>query len=669
LDCGFVVSRCSIIIISRTEIEPTVSDGIYRFTPIIFPVNLSKSFLNSHGTRQIDAKLKSSKNQKKTRKNAGSRQAPAKAAAMTPPARQYLLQIAMLVLLCLIVYYNSLSNGFVYDDLGSIVENKYITQPERLIASLFSQSYFQFAGLEASYRPVATLSYFLIYAIAELNPFYYHLTSLILHTLNVILVYWLANLILQQRLRALLAAMLFACHPVLAEAVNGIDWNDDLLTTLFFLLALIFYIRTKSENLAAGVRGYSLSLAFYALGLLSKEMAITLPAIILLYDLVLRDADRDAANFKGLQNIVRNRIPVYAGYMAVSLLYICVRFFILYSPREFLKTSAGSLFERIIYLPGHIFSFIRLALFPVNLNADYVYSHPSSFFEIWNLAGLAVVLALVGFVFLIYRYSKPIFFGIGWFLITLVPVYNLIEIYHPLAERYLYLPVIGFCLVIPVAVHAAAKKYFRHPSTVNVVTLIPIAVILSFYSAATILRNSVWQNNYTLWSNTVEKSPNSLTARGGLGMAYLNRGMPDEAAEQFKIAVQLNPGDHKNYYNLGLVYHQNGDLKQALEYFNQSVALNPEFVKAHFNLATIYLQQRSWDLAIRHYVKVNELDSEMAMAHYNLGMAYAMQGKLNPAVAEWQRVLQLDPHNTPAKNNLKKAEKMMNRTGGEVPGN
>jgi tetratricopeptide (TPR) repeat protein len=252
-------------------------------------------------------------------------------------------------------------------------------------------------------------------------------------------------------------------------------------------------------------------------------------------------------------------------------------------------------------------------------------------------------------------------------LITLVPVYNLIEIYHPLAERYLYLPVIGFCLVIPVAVHGTAKKYFSHPSTVNLVAMIPVVVILSLYSAATIMRNPVWQNNFTLWSQTVQRSPNSLTARGGLGMAYLKREMPDEAAEQFKISIQLYPGDHKSHYNLGLVYHKKGDLKQALEYFNRSVTLNPESVKAHFNLATIYLQQQLWDPAIRHYVKVNELDSEIVLAHYNLGMAYAMQGKLNPAVAEWQRVLQLDPHNTLAKNNLKKAKKMMNRTGGKVP--
>jgi len=579
-----------------------------------------------------------------------------------------LLPVALLALLCLIVYYNSLSNGFVYDDYGVIVENKYINQPGRLFAALFTPSYYKFAGLEASYRPVATLSYFLIHAIADSNPFYYHLASLILHALNAILVYWLANLILHQRLQALIAAVLFACHPVLSEAVNCISFNDDLLAAFFFMLALIGYIRIKSGEFSANIRGYSLTLLFYILGLLSKEMAITLPAMVLLYDLVLRDGHRPARNIKQRLRIVRERKYFYIGFMAVSLIYLGIRFFVLYNPRESLKASAGSLIERIIYLPEHIFSFIKLTLYPGNLNADYVYSYPNSFFEMGNLIGAAAVLTLVGGAFLIHRYSKAVSFGIGWFLITLAPVYNLVEIYHPLAERYLYLPIIGFCLVVAVAVNAAAKRCFNKPLAVYAATLIPVAVIVSLYAAATIKRNLVWRNNFVLWSKTVQRSPNSLVARGGLGMAYLSRGKLEDAAAQFEMAIQLNPRDHKAYYNLGLVYHQKGDLTKALEYFKRSVALNPQSVQAHYNLATIYLQQRLWDLAIRHYVKVNALDPEIAMAHYNLGMAYAMQGKLPSAVSEWQKVLQLDPHNPLAKKNLAKAQRMMKRSGVEDSG-
>ena len=604
-------------------------------------------------------------NQKKSRKNAGTRPAPDRGTAGTAP--QHLLPVTLLVLLCFIVYFNSLSNEFVYDDLGSIVENKYIRQPGRFLASLFSHSYFQIAGLEASYRPVATLSYLLIFSFAELNPVYYHLASLVLHTLNAILVYWMASLILQHRLRALMAGLLFACHPVLTEAVNCIDFNDDLLATFFFLAAFIFYIRIRTGEAASYIRGYAPVLFFYFLGLLSKEMAVTLPAIVLLYDLVLRDAARGALNFKHRLSILRQRINFYSGFMAVSLIYIGIRFFVLYNPRESLKASAGSLFERIIYLPGHLFNFIRLTVFPSNLSADYVYSYPSTFFDIWNLIGVAVVIALVVTAFLIHRFSKEIFFGIWWFLITLFPVYNLIEIYHPLAERYLYLPIIGFCLVLPVAINTAAKGLFPNPSTAMAVTLVPIIIILGIYSTATIARNPDWQNNFVLWSKTVQTSPNSLVAHGGLGMAYLERGMLDQAAQQFEISIKLYPDHHKSYYNLGLVYHQKGDIKKALEYFNRSVVLNSESVRAHYNLATIYLQQRSWDLAIRHYVKVNELDPAMVLAHYNLGMAYAMQGKLKPAVSAWEKVLLLDPHNTMAKNNIQKAIKMMNPTGGQSP--
>ncbi len=479
-----------------------------------------------------------------------------------------------------------------------------------------------------------------------------------------ILVYRLAHSVLQHRLRALAAGLLFACHPALSEAVNCISFNEDLLATFFFLLALLSYIRIKTDLVLSSIRYYLPALLFYFFGLLSKEMAITLPAIILLYDLVLSDAGRGAPNFKQRLAVLRKRIYFYAGFMAVGLVYLCLRFFILYSPQESLKASAGSLFERIIYLPGLILSFIRLTLFPVNLNADYVFSYPNSFFDVKNLIGMGVLIALVGSASLIYRYSKEIFFGIWWFLITLFPVYNLIEIYHPLAERYLYLPIIGFCLVVPAVIHAAAKRRFTNPSTVNAATLIPIVVLVGLYSAGTIARNPDWKNNLVLWSQTVKSSPNSLTARGGLGMAYLERGMLDDAAAQFKISIKLYPGDAKSYYNLGLVYYQKGDQEKALEYFNRSVTLDPKSLRAHYNLATIYLKQGRWDQAILHYVQVNELDPEIPMAHYNLGMAYAMAGKLNQAIAEWQRVLQLDPRNTQAGKSIEKA-RMMIEAGGK----
>jgi len=268
--------------------------------------------------------------------------------------------------------------------------------------------------------------------------------------------------------------------------------------------------------------------------LLSKEIAITLPAIILLYDQVLRDPDPGSKRFDRALNKLKESAFIYAGFIGVSLVYLSLRFFILNNPGESLKASAGSLLERVMYLPGHIYSFIRLTIFPVKLNADYVFAYPESWFESSNLIGLVVVVTLVGAAFFIYRYSKEISFGLAWFLMTLFPVFNLIEIYHPFAERYLYLPVIGFCLVVPVLINGPAGRRFTNPSIAGVVTLALVIVILILYASVTIPRNRDWQNNFVLWSKTVQSSPNSLVARGGLGMAYLERGMLAEAAEQFQ---------------------------------------------------------------------------------------------------------------------------------------
>jgi tetratricopeptide (TPR) repeat protein len=573
------------------------------------------------------------------------------------------LPIALLVLVCLIVYSNSLSNEFVYDDFGSIVENRYIRQPGQFLSSLFNQSYFKTAGLEASYRPVATLSYFVIYTFAELNPFYYHLASLVLHTLNAVLVLWLANLVLKNLLGALIAGLLFASHPALSEAVNCIDFNDDPLAALFFLSSLICYIRLNAEHVSANIKGYALALIFYFLGLLSKEMAITLPAIVLLYDLVLRDGGADRPRMPHVLNTLQKRAGFYSGYVVVSLVYLFIRFFIFTSPGGYLNASYGSLVERIMYLPGHIFSFIELAVFPANLTADYVFSYPDSFFEVSNLVGFAGVMGLAGLSFLVYRYSKTVFFGIWWFLITLFPVSNLIEIFSPLAERYLYIPIIGFCLVVSTLISSLARRRFIPLTTTTVATLIPTLVIVGLYSTATVARNRDWQNNFVLWSQTVQSSPNSLVARGGLGMAYLKRGMLNEAQQEFETAIKLYPNHAKSHYNLGLVYHQKGDLKKALQNFSRSVTLDPGLMRAHYNLATLYAQQGNMDLAIRHYVKVTELDAEVSEAHYNLGLAYAMQGKLKQAISEWEKVLELDPRHSSARNNLAKAKKMLKVQG------
>ena len=573
----------------------------------------------------------------------------------------HLLPVTILVLVSLAVYFNSLTNGFVYDDYATIVENKYIRHPGENLPSLFSRSYFNIASGEASYRPVATLSYYLIYSIGELNAGYYHLFSVLLHALNVILVYLLADRIIKNRYSAVIAGLLFACHPALSEAVDAISYNEDLLTAAFFLLAFIGYTGINTAEVKSCIRVYILSLFSFLLALLSKEMAITLPAVIFLYDLAIRDAGGRSLSLNSILRTIKDRIYFYSGYVAVSMFYLYLRFVAFYQPGESIKPFYGSLVERIIFLPAHIYSFIKLAVFPVGLNADYVFSYPDGFFATDNLIGLVVVSGLVAASFVVYKKSKAIFFGIWWFLITLFPVYNLIPLFNPFAERYLYLPLQGFCAAVAVVLNDFLKSRLSRPRAAKMVTPLLVITIVGLYSTMTIARNRDWKDGLTLWSKTVKSSPHSSVAHGSLGHAYQQLGRLDEAIEEYKRAIAIYPDDYKAHYNLGVVYDQQGALDKAVQSYQRAIRINPAYPNAHFNLGIIYQHQGLPDKAIEQFRKVTELDPADFEARNNLGVALAIQGNLGQAIGEWEKVLEIDPRNQSARENMLKARQMMNQ--------
>ena len=571
-----------------------------------------------------------------------------------------LLPIAALVCISLAVYYNSLANGFVFDDYAVIVENKHIKEFSHSLPSFFNQSYFKIAGGESSYRPLATFSYFLIHSFAGLNAFYYHLSSVLLHTLNVILVYLLLRLLLGNRFKALLAGLLFACHPALTETVDCIAFNEDLLAACFFLLALILYYNAVDQG-PAGVT-HLLSLFFFFCGLLSKEMAISLPVIILLSDLTFGAAAGQALSVDHILKTVKNRWPFYVGYAVIGLFYLVLRFLILVNPADTIRPHFGGLFERLLYLPNHIFSFLKLAAVPHDLNVEHIFAYPQRFFEITHLAGSLGVLGLGILSFLLFRHSKGIFFGIWWFLITLFPVYNIVEIYNPFAERYLYLPLIGFCLVVPIFLFSTFNRVLNNDKTVSTATVLVIIIILSAYATIAIARNRDWKDSHTLWSKTVKQSPNSGVAHGSLGRAYQEQGLLDQAIAEYQTAVKLMPNHFKAYYNLGVVRDQQGHIDQAVANYKKSIAVNPGFTDSHYNLANLYQKKGLLDDAIYHYRAVIALSPEDFEARNNLGVVLAMQGKLDEAILAWQKVLDIDPANKSAPENIRKAKEILEQS-------
>jgi len=219
-------------------------------------------------------------------------------------------------------------------------------------------------------------------------------------------------------------------------------------------------------------------------------MAITLPVIILLYDIFICKS-RGANGFaRQIIQTLKQRIVLYLGYAAVSIFYLSLNFIIITKTTEGEKFSFGGIGERLLYLPLHIFNFIRLAILPINLSVDYGFSYPTNFFELYNLIAVIGVGGLVMLGMVVYKRQRIIFFGICWFLLTLFPVYNLIKIFNPLADRYLYLPLVGFCMVlsllltdlIPSRLNFATRRS-------NIVMSFLIGILLATYSSATVARN------------------------------------------------------------------------------------------------------------------------------------------------------------------------------------
>jgi tetratricopeptide (TPR) repeat protein len=337
-------------------------------------------------------------------------------------------------------------------------------------------------------------------------------------------------------------------------------------------------------------------------------------------------------------------------------MYLVLRFLILTNPEGGVGPDFGGFFKRLIYLPNHIFSFVKLAIAPVDLNLDYVFSYPQHFFEISNLVGLVIIVGLVVFSFFTYQHFRDIFFGIWWFLITLSPVYNLIEIINPLAERYLYIPIIGFCVLLMGIFYRLLSKILDRTLYVRIATLIVVIVVSGACATVVVERNRDWRDDFTLWSKTVMQSPNSGIAHVGLGRALHERGQLDEAIDEFQKALKIMPNHFRAYYMLGVLYDQKGDFEKAIANLKKSIDINPLFPDSHYNVALLYHKKGMIDEAIRHYRKVIELVPEDFEARNNLGVAFATKGNLEQALLEWRKVLEIDPSNTSAQDNIAKAK-------------
>lgn len=538
-----------------------------------------------------------------------------------------------------IVYLNSLQNAFVYDDESTIVYNYFIRHWGNL-PDLFTKNYFTLSA-ELTYRPIVTFTYFVDYAVWHAHPFGYHLTNILLHGVNSLLLYVLAFHIFKRHFLAVIAAAIFSSHPVFTEAVNAIAFREDLLAFLFFTLAFFCCLKAGQGRYFPY---YPLSLLCYFFGLFSKEMAITLPAVIVFYDVVVQGLfgrDRRRPLFTELKF---RAFRYYMGYVFIAAFYIAIRFWALHSPTESrIPYPNDSLCFNFLAMTHVLACYVKLFFLPFRLNADYCVplSLPFTKVSLWLSMSLIVAIGITSF--RLQSKRKHLFFLVLWFFITLTPVMNIIPLGNIMAERYLYLPGAGFCMIVACLFHGRTPR---------LTACCGISCILAVNAYLTITRNNDWMDSLQLWSRTAITSPNSFRAHVNLGNAYEKMGLNAAALESYQKALLLDPKDADVYNNLGIYYNKMGAFDDAILHYKKCLDLNPNHFRAYNNLGVTLTRQRRFDEAIQAFKQALSMNTIYPDAHNNLGIAYYRKGNLDEAERQYKLAINIEPYHAEAHNDL-----------------
>lgn len=605
------------------------------------------------------------------------------------------LSLLFIIFLGLLVYSNTLHVPFVFDDIPNITGNLLIQNPSLFADPLRYCSQVP-PGTEAAVacgtyksRFVGYLTFAVNHRLHGLDVVGYHLTNIGIHIINGLLVYFLVLLTFRTpRLHgqgdtfgpsvALFTALLFVCHPIQTQAVTYIVQRFASLATLFYLLSLVMYIKSRltqeQGKVEAKVKGDAkkyFAFAWYLLSFLSavcamktKEMAFTLPLVISLYE------------FMFFEGKVLRRI-LFLMPLLLTMLIIPLSLVGIDRPLGEVigdvseATRVQTEMSRWDYLFTQfrvIVTYIRLIFVPVGQNLDYDYPVYYSFFDPGVFFSFLFLLSIFGLgVYCLYRSRithhalRITAFGIFWFFITLSVESSIIPIQDVIFEHRLYLPSVGAFLAITAAVFLAGEKLKTRGQAAWKAIPVALSLILVVLAGAAYARNRVWQDDVTLWSDVVAKSPNNARAYNNLGIGYQKRNEMGKAMEMYKKATTLIPPFidsyynlgfvhfffsryDKGYYNLGIYYFKKGHYEEALRNYTKAIGANQNFGEVYNSRGIVYAAMGRYDDALSDYTRAMAIDPASAGPHNNRGVLYAGEGLYREALEDLDKAIGLDPN-------------------------
>lgn len=526
------------------------------------------------------------------------------AKATNPEKGKYYSALFLILLLSFISYLPVFHNGFVWDDEFYIQKNPLIHSIN--LKEIFSQN------IMGNYHPLTILTLAAEYHFFGLNETGYHTVNLLLHLLNVILVFYAVLLLSDKSGVALVASLLFAISPLHVESVAWAAELKDLLYSFFFLVSYIFYLKYLKDPQK---KNYVFALVLFFVSLLSKAMAASLPMVLLLTDY-----------FKGRKINIKTLLEKLPFFL-LALTFGVVAVFAQKSSGFIQDLTVFPFLQRLVFACYGFITYLFKLLLPLHLSAYYPYPVKNGdSIPIQYYAYVLLCIGLVAYIFYSLRFSKKIIFGIGFFAITVFLVLQLLPVGGAImADRYSYIPSIGIFYL------AGEGFNWLWSKKLKLIAISLLSAFTVFFSIKTYNRCSVWKNEMVLWNDVINQYQT-------IPPAYVNRGnllrdanRYDEALNDYNKAIELKPDFAIAYFNRGTLFKNAKRNSEVLNDFNKAIVLNPGYAKAYCNRGIVFYNEKKYEEAISDYSKAIELKTDFAESYYNKGLAEYYLGKKEAA--------------------------------------
>ncbi len=542
----------------------------------------------------------------------------------------FLYSTLIISILTIGIYYKSLNNKFVtqWDDNGYITANKAIAATDSTKHIDIKNIFTEFVA--GNYHPLTMLSFNLEYRLFKLNPKPYHITNLLVHILNSLLVMYFVWLLTKQQWVAFATALLFAIHPMHVESVVWVSERKDVLYTFFYLAALCAYLKYIEEQNKSKLY-YLLTIVLFACSCLAKAMAISLFPVLFLIDFYM--------GRKISIKTLLEKTPFLVIAISIGVVAILAQ-----QSVQALNIINYSYFHRILFSSYGLLIYILKLFIPINLVVLYHYpikinDHYSAIIYFSPV----IVCSLLLLIYYFKSFRKQLIFGLGFFIATILLVLQLFPVGGSLIfERYSYVPYIGLFFIVANAGYTILND--NNPKNVLIKkTIVPVFIIaIGVYSYLSFKRTMVWRDNISLFTDFIEKTNGKMSEPFHTrGSAYAEIKNYPKAIADFDMALQLAPTATQIYFERGMAHGYLGNYSTAINDFTSALTYDAKMVDAYYNRGNSYFNTQQYNTAINDFSEAIKLNSNEKNFYINRGLAYASVNDFGKAINDYQKAIVL----------------------------